>query len=126
MANLTDDQKKVFASDFVTPVAQADEELTLAEQQAVTKINNQAQGLMQMKAALIETTASRGWFYVEKFADKILNELVQQAMDEDDDTKAGGLRRDAKGARKFKEELFSRIAIAKNQEPEQFLEVSTH
>lgn len=126
MVNLTPEQMKSFASDFVTPAVEADEEVTLAEQQAVTRVNNHAQGLMQMKAALLETTASRGWFYVEKFAEKILNELVQQAMDEDDDTKANGLRRDAKGARKFKEELFSRIALAKNQEPETFLEVSTH
>ena len=126
MVNLSDEQKKSFASDFVTPVVQEDEELTLAEQQAVTKINNQQQGLMQMKAALIETTASRGWFYIEKFAEKIVNELVQQAIDEDDDAKATGLRRDAKGARKFKDELFRRIALAKNQEPAQFLEVSTH
>lgn len=81
--------------------------------------------LMVMKAALIETTASRGWLFVEKFAETVVRDLEQTAIAEEDDVKANGLRRDARGARKFKDELFRRINIAKAQEPEQFLEVAT-
>ncbi len=81
--------------------------------------------LMQMKAALIETTASRGWGYVEKFAETVVRELESTAIAEEDDAKAAGLRRDARGARKFKDELFKRINLARNQEPETFLEVAT-
>lgn len=72
--------------------------------------------LMVMKAALIETTASRGWSYVEKFAETVVRALETEAIAEEDDTKANGLRRDARGARKFKEELFRRINLAKQQE----------
>ena len=81
--------------------------------------------LMVMKAALIETTASRGWSYVAKFAETVVRNLEQQAIAEEDDAKANGLRRDARGARKFKDELFRRIALAKEQEPETFIEVAT-
>jgi hypothetical protein len=66
-----------------------------------------------------------GWSYIERFAETIVRELESAAIAEDDDAKANGLRRDARGARKFKDKLFERIAIAKNQEPEEFLEVAT-
>lgn len=81
--------------------------------------------LMSMKAALLQTTASAGWQYVEKFAETVVRELESAAIAEEDDTKANGLRRDARGARKFKDKLFERITIAKNQEPETFIEVAT-
>ncbi len=82
------------------------------------------QSLMVMRSALIETTASRGWVYLEKFAETVVRELEAQAIAEEDDAKAAGLRRDARGARKFKDELFRRVNMAKNQEPETFLEVA--
>lgn len=82
--------------------------------------------LMVMKAALIETTATRGWSYVEKFAETVVRDLEKTAIAEDDDAKANGLRRDARGARKFKDELLRRISIAKNMETEDtFIEVAT-
>lgn len=81
--------------------------------------------LMQMKAALLETTASKGFYFVEKFAETVVRELESKAIAEEDDTKANGLRRDARGARKFKDELFTRINMAKNQEAEAFVEVAT-
>lgn len=88
-------------------------------------MDNANAALMQMKAGLIETTASRGWSYIEKFAETVVRELEQKAIDEEDDIKGNGLRRDARGARKFKDELFRRINLAKAQEPETFLEVAT-
>lgn len=81
--------------------------------------------LMQMKAALLETTATGGWSYVEKFAETVVRNLESAAIAEEDDVKANGLRRDARGARKFKDELFKRVNIAKNQEPSEFIEVAT-
>lgn len=82
------------------------------------------QALMQMKAALLETTATRGWAYIEKFSETIVRNLEAEAIQEEDDAKANGLRRDARGARKFKDELLRRIVLAKTQEPETFLEVA--
>jgi hypothetical protein len=81
--------------------------------------------LMQMRAALVEMTATRGWSYLEKFAETVVRELESQAIAEEDDAKAAGLRRDARGARKFKDELFKRVYIARTQEPSEFLEVAT-
>lgn len=80
--------------------------------------------LMQMKAGLLETTATRGWPYIEKFAETVVRELESAAIAEEDDAKAAGLRRDARGARKFKNELFKRVLMARNQEPETFMEVA--
>lgn len=80
---------------------------------------------MAMKAALIETTSTRGWLFVEKFSETILRDLEREAIAEEDDSKANGLRRDARGARKFKEELLKRIHLAKALEADSFLEVAT-
>lgn len=98
-------------------------QLTPQEQKALETAKAATAALMEMKAALIETTASRGWPYILKFAETVVRELEDKALAEDDDAKANGLRRDARGARKFKNELFNRIAGAKNQEPETFMEV---
>lgn len=129
MSNLTPEQLKVFTTNLITPSSSYQDEeqqtLTAEEQRAVAKVNAETQALMQMKAALIETGASRGWSYVEKFAETIVRNLEQAAIAEEDDTKANGLRRDARGARKFKDELFKRIAMAKSQEVPNFLEVVT-
>jgi hypothetical protein len=128
MSKLTPEQLKTFAANHVVEDKQDDEPqqtLTAEEQRAVAKVNAETQALMQMKAALMETGASRGWAYVEKFAETIVRNLEQAAIAEEDDTKANGLRRDARGARKFKDELFKRIAMAKSQEIPNFLEVVT-
>lgn len=84
-----------------------------------------ADQIMALRGALNQTTGTAGWPYVEKFAETIVRELEAASVAEDDDIKANGLRRDARGARKFKDKLFERINWAKNQEPEQFNEVAT-
>ena|SRR5579872_1910096 len=127
MANLTEEQKKSFAVNHVTVEQPKTEQPTLTpeEHKAVLEFNAKTQALTQMRVALIELSASRGWGYVEKFAETIVRNLEQEAIAEEDDTKANGLRRDARGARKFKEELFNRIYLAKRQELPAFLEVVT-
>jgi hypothetical protein len=86
----------------------------------------EAAKLLVMKAALMETTASRGWKYVERFAETVVRDLERKALDEDDDAKAAGMRRDARGARKFKDDLFERINMARNMETKShFVEVVT-
>lgn len=124
MAELTDEQKASFTTNYISQPAKPEEaKLTPAEQQAFEASKVQAGEFMVMKAALLEMTASRGWVYVERFAEAILRDLQREAIDEEDDAKANGLRRDAKGARKFKDELIRRIQMAKSQEPSQFLEI---
>lgn len=81
--------------------------------------------LMEMRAALLETTATRGWSFFAKFAETIVRELESEAIAEEDDARAAGLRRDARGARRFKDELFKRVQIVRTQEPHEFLEVAT-
>lgn len=125
---LTPEQRSTFATNYVAPDTQPEDKLTLtpAEQQAFESKKAEAAEYMLMKAALIETSASRGWPYIIKFAEATLRDLEKEAINEEDDTKANGLRRDAKGARKFWGELVRRINLAKTQEPAQFLEVITH
>lgn len=89
--------------------------------------NNQAE-LTAMKGALLETTASRGWRYVTRFAETVVRDMEKAALAEDDDQKANGLRRDARGARKFMDDLLRRIEIAQSIDAPQdddFLEVAT-
>jgi hypothetical protein len=85
--------------------------------------------LMQMKLRLMETIRTAGWAYIQRFAETIVRELEREAINEDDDTKATGLRRDARGAQKFKDRLFSRIQIATSFEKEPsadtFLDIAT-
>ena len=99
----------------------------VAEVQDVdTAPNNKLAALMTMKAALVEVTASRGWMFVERFAETGVRELETKALDEDDDATANGLRRDARGARKFKDDLFKRINIGRNfDSADGFVEVVT-
>lgn len=93
------------------------------EQQTV---DPQVSARMVMQASLTETTASRGWVYVERFAETVVRDLEKKSIEEEDDTKANGLRRDARGARKFKDELFRRIGLARNVDPKNgFVEVVT-
>ena len=88
--------------------------------------NNQAE-LIQMKRSLLETTSSQGWAYVMKFAETVVRDLEKKALNEEDDAKSNGYRRDARGARMFMDDLFKRIAITKQiDEPttdDTFLEI---
>lgn len=82
--------------------------------------------LLAMKAALLEMTATRGWSFFQKFAETVVRDLETKAVAEEDDVKANGLRRDARGARKFKDELFRRVELAKSFESQDsFIEVAT-
>jgi hypothetical protein len=97
-----------------------------ADIQEPTVVNDQTSALMAMRAALAETTAGRGWVFVERFAETVVRDLEAKALEEEDDTKANGLRRDARGARKSKDDLFKRIQIACNFDTKDgFVEVVT-
>lgn len=98
----------------------------VSESVETQQVNTKEAAQMVMRAALIETTASRGWSFVEKFAETVVRDLEAKALEEDDDEKANGFRRDARGARKFKDELFKRIQIARNFDTKDgFVEVVT-
>lgn len=98
----------------------------VAEPQEAAPDNTQQAALMVMRAAIIETTASRGWLYVERFAETVVRDLEAKALAEDDDEKSNGLRRDARGARKFKDDLFTRLLMARSYDPkDNFVEVVT-
>ena len=125
---MTEEQLRGFATNYVEHNDAQPEELKLtpAERHAVERSKAEAAEFMLMKASLIETTASRGWPYVLKFAESVIRDLEREAIAEEDDAKANGMRRDARGARKFKDELLRRIDIAKLQDPSTFIEVITH
>ena len=105
------------------------ESVPMADEKEVNEqetVVNEVAALMVMRAALIETTASRGWLFVERIAEAVVRDLEKKALEEDDDTKSSGLRRDARGARKFKDDLFRRIQIARNfDNKDSFVEVVT-
>lgn len=71
------------------------------------------QALLNMKAALTQMTLSDGWRYAKKIAEHAIRDLERESVGEEDDAKANGLRRDARGARKFWESLEKRLELAK-------------
>lgn len=83
---------------------------------------------MQVKAEFLQLTSSSGWLRFKKFSESVLRDLEKDALMEDDDEKASGLRRDARGARKYFDEVMRRIDLAKDREflpddAESFLDV---
>lgn len=71
--------------------------------------------LLAMKAAFIAMSSMAGWEYFCKFAEAVIRDMEKEAIAEDDDARANGLRRDARGARKFWDDLRGRIELAKSQ-----------
>lgn len=69
--------------------------------------------LLQLKQRLTETTMTPGWADIKRFAETVVRDMEKKALAEEDDNKANGLRRNAKGARDFMEDLFHRLDIAK-------------
>lgn len=81
-----------------------------------------------MKGFLVETTSSHGWVYIKRFAETVVRDMETKAINEEDDNKANGLRRDARGARLFMKDLFKRIDLAKQIEAaveDSFLDIAT-
>jgi hypothetical protein len=76
-------------------------------------MDNQAQ-LMANKQALITITNTSGWRVFTRFAQTVLTDLERKALLEEDDAKASGYRRDARGARLFWEDVLKRVELAKN------------
>lgn len=72
--------------------------------------------IMAAKSALLETTSTRGWLVIQKFAETVLRDLERQALDEDDPVKRNNYIFDARGARKHWAELVRRINLAKSLE----------
>ena len=88
--------------------------------------NNQA--LAQVRFDLTEVTSTSGWRRVSKFAETVIRDLEKKAIQEEDDTKGTGFRRDARGARVFWDDLLARIELAKSfTEPttDDFLDIAT-
>ena len=84
--------------------------------------------LLHMKKSIIETTNTVGWAYITKFANTVATDMERAAIDEEDDTKGNSLRREAKAARKFLNDLLTRIEMARqvDTEPENgsFLDIA--
>ena len=68
--------------------------------------------VMQTKQRLVTVIQHPGFKDVLALAEESLKELERQVIDEEDDGKATGLRRDAKGARKFWSGFLTRLNAA--------------
>ena len=77
-----------------------------------------------VRAGFISLTSNAGWGFFREFAEKVIVEMERQAIDELDDVKANGLRRDARGARRFWGMLLQSMEFAKTPDiqpsPEQY------
>lgn len=69
-----------------------------------------------LKAAFVSMSATEGWRHFARFAEQAIAAMERQVIDEPDDVKANGLRRDARGARRFWGILQASIECAKSQD----------
>jgi hypothetical protein len=82
---------------------------------------------MQVKLRIASLVNNPDWPYAKKLAEETIKAMEREAIDEEDDAKASGLRRDARGARKFWNTFLNQLTIAAQitNEPtnDDFLEV---
>jgi hypothetical protein len=57
--------------------------------------------LMVRKHEVIQTTGSRGWVIMKQMADDAIQQMINKAIDEADETKGEQLRKNAQAARQF-------------------------
>lgn len=92
------------------------------------------QELMMRKREVLQTTASRGWQYIQSLAEDTVREMERATFNTDDDAQATVLRRQAKAARQFLTTFISKVEAFKSLDdaepseekgtPDDFYEVS--
>ena len=70
-----------------------------------------------VRAALIQTTGTSGWQYVKQMSNKVVQNAVQEALDEEDPTKGESKRLKAKALQKGFTDLFASIEAVKAYDP---------
>lgn len=65
--------------------------------------------LMAVKLRIVATTNTPGWYDIRKLAAQSVEKLERAALDCEDDEQANNLRREARAAKKFADDFFSRI-----------------
>ena len=65
--------------------------------------------LMLRKKEVAVVVNSRGWYFMKQMAEEAVAELVNQAIEEEDDAKGAALRLQAKAARAFANDFLKRI-----------------
>ena len=69
-----------------------------------------------VRAAFIRITADQSWSVIRDLADEAVYQLEQKCLQEDDEEKAKTYRHDARGARRFWEQLLRLVELAKGGE----------
>ena len=72
--------------------------------------------LRRRQLAVIEVTNRPGWNVVRTIAEDMVKLMERQAIDEESDERGAALRREAKAARKFLNQLWSQIEITSRAE----------
>jgi hypothetical protein len=69
-----------------------------------------------IRNALVFVSGNQAWAILRDFADVTIYQMEQKALREDNDVQANVYRYDARGARKFWENLINLVEIAKSSE----------
>ena len=72
--------------------------------------------LRRRQLAVIEVTNRPGWNVVRTIAEDMVKLMERQAIDEESDERGAALRREAKAARKFLNQLWSQIEVTSRAE----------
>lgn len=103
----------------------------MAEQKAVTpeqiRAKSEHDRLMAVKVAMMETTNTRGWAYIKKIADNIVQTSLLHSLNVADDTESEQYRIKARVAREIFGQLFtvvdSSLSFGTETEPDWFSEL---
>lgn len=72
-------------------------------------MQNETERLLVIKAALLQTTHTAGWKYIQDIWTNIVKQAIQASLDEDDPTKAESKRLRAKALQQGTKDLFTTI-----------------
>lgn len=74
--------------------------------------------ILAIKAALMNTTHTHGWAYVKQFANNLVQNTTQEALDEEDPTKRNDKVLKASALQKGFKELFQLLEEFKRYNPQ--------
>lgn len=78
-----------------------------------------ASTLMMRKHEIINTTATRGWFFITERANQIIAKMTDEAIDCEDKERSADLVTEARAARKFWNQLSQALEASKQVEAEE-------
>jgi hypothetical protein len=103
------------------------EQIAIVAEQARLKVEHDRS--MAVKVALVETSRTRGWPYIKKIAENIIQTSLQHSLNVEDETESERFRIETRVARKVFGQLFgvidTTLDFGTESEPDWFSELGS-